>query len=516
MRTVVGLTTIPPRFCALHVALASLCRQTRPPDKVYLHVPWNYERFPGEVDIGLVLSVAGKYGVEVVRGEDYGPISKLFVLLLKEADPGANIVVCDDDHSYDPGWLAGLAAGIEGDPSSAFGYRGNVLGEGFSFGKSRIVHDVEARAEVDLVSAARGWIYKRSFFGDGCIAEWQALRRSHPFVFFNDDVWTSGMLARKGVRRVVLPLDAEWPRGEMLKDCLCWRDGQEADTDRQIRLFAGEWRRAVARMPEHTLAVSERDGKVSVYHGDSGRRGSGSRFYRHIPPLPVAFPSKCLFCSAVGERGRTMLKDVVGKFGKELFDYLLFVYDGSRGWEEQFPGCRFVHGRGQKWGLAMEHLTPDAVSGYGYVFLWDDDAELLGFDVAKYLDVVCRNGLEVSQPALTRDSCWSLAVGLQDPRGGVGRFTNFVESGFPVFTAAAWVKWRGMMSAGDAGWGSGWDLLAFSECGYERMGVVDCQPVRHPFPGKRHGGRDNMEDILGVMALKGRRLFSLYTFCGLT
>ncbi|OEL25007.1 hypothetical protein BAE44_0013977, partial [Dichanthelium oligosanthes] len=44
------------------------------------------------------------------------------------------------------------------------------------------------------------------------------------------------------------------------------------------------------------------------------------------------------------------------------------------------------------------------VAEYDYVFVWDEDIEVDAFDPVSYLDVVRREGLEVSQPALDRRS----------------------------------------------------------------------------------------------------------------
>ena len=63
-----------------------------------------------------------------------------------------------------------------------------------------------------------------------------------------------------------------------------------------------------------------------------------------------------------------------------------------------------VGARAVKWWFAKRFLHPDVVAGYEYVFLWDEDVEADAFDPVRYLDVVRREGLEVSQPALDRRS----------------------------------------------------------------------------------------------------------------
>lgn len=263
-------------------------------------------------------------------------------------------------------------------------------------------------------------------------------------------------------------------------------------------------------MPEHSLAVGEpSDGEARAFYDPRAKS-----FYRWIEPVPVAFPSKCLFAAPMAERGRERLREVVRRFGG-LFDYWLFVYDGSGGWREEFPGCRFLEGwKLRKWGYMKEYLHPAALVGYDYVFCWDDDLDLLDFDVVKYLETVCRNGLEVSQPALTEDSHRSWEICVRDPLYPVGRFTNFVEVMCPVFTRRAWGAWWRMLDPWTNGWGWGYDQLAFTECRYARMGVVDSQCVRHAMPVVS-GATSAPAEMAGLLALKGRRLFALYTYCGL-
>jgi hypothetical protein len=48
----------------------------------------------------------------------------------------------------------------------------------------------------------------------------------------------------------------------------------------------------------------------------------------------------------------------------------------------------------------------------------------------------------------------------------------------PAWTREGWLKWYPMLTP-DNPWGWGYDLAARSACGYERMGIVDCTPVRH-------------------------------------
>jgi len=94
------------------------------------------------------------------------------------------------------------------------------------------------------------------------------------------------------------------------------------------------------------------------------------------------------------------------QFPEAKFTVMLFHYDGEvDGWRDLEWSGRAIHVavRDQtKWWFAKRFLHPDVVAEYDYVFVWDEDIEVDAFDPVRYLDVVRREGLEVSQPALDR------------------------------------------------------------------------------------------------------------------
>jgi hypothetical protein len=185
---------------------------------------------------------------------------------------------------------------------------------------------------------------------------------------------------------------------------------------------------------------------------------------------------------ATSERHKKSVAKMVDRFGP-AFDISLFVWDGSQFDEPEFSSCRVIQRAGyNKWDFARELLPPEKCSHIECLFLWDDDLDVSQFDPEAFLSIMRENGLEVAQPALTRDSYISHPITLQHP--GVGRFTDFVEVMAPVWTAAAWAKWYKMLTPENP-WGWGYDLAARSACGFQRMGIIDCTPVRHTKPPTR-------------------------------
>ncbi|KAI9077954.1 hypothetical protein K1719_040083 [Acacia pycnantha] len=105
-----------------------------------------------------------------------------------------------------------------------------------------------------------------------------------------------------------------------------------------------------------------------------------------------------------------LLAVTVGIKQKDLFlasDFLvmLFHYDGfvdewkDFGWSTDQVIQVSVNNQ-SKWWFAKRFLHPDIVADYGYIFLWDEDLGVENFHPDKYVSIIKREGLEVSQPAL--------------------------------------------------------------------------------------------------------------------
>jgi hypothetical protein len=56
--------------------------------------------------------------------------------------------------------------------------------------------------------------------------------------------------------------------------------------------------------------------------------------------------------------------------------------------------------RQAKWWYAKRFLHPDIVDPYEYIFIWDEDLDVEHFDAEKYMELIKRHGLEISQPGL--------------------------------------------------------------------------------------------------------------------
>ncbi|TVU39555.1 hypothetical protein EJB05_12980, partial [Eragrostis curvula] len=214
---------------------------------------------------------------------------------------------------------------------------------------------------------------------------------------------------------------------------------------------------------------------------------------------------KSLLAVPVGIKNKAAVDKLVSKFAShdDQFAVMLFHYDGAvESWSDLAWSRRAVHvsapGQTKLW-FAKRFLHPDVVAEYEYVFLWDEDLEVDSFDPARYLAVVRREGLEVSQPALDRASeihHAHTARALDVNNGDVHRGAGWVEVMAPVFSRDAWrCAWRMVQNDLIHGWGLDYKL-GYCARGDRAVsvGVVDSEYVLHrgvPVLGDGDGGKDN-------------------------
>lgn len=243
-RLVVGLSVIPSRLNTINNILNSLNQQSRMPDKIYLYVPEFYKRFNMKSDLNAIKKQISEYSlVEIKTGEDYGPISKLFVLLEYETNNDAIIVTCDDDVIYHESWLAHLEKQSLKFPDSAVGYRGRIFGNDLNYKNAVSVVSTGLKKDsfVDLVTAVRGWAYRRKFFDLNYVKEWKETEKNHPYIFFNDDIWISGTLQKMNIKKIVFVNDSFNSKAKRLPAALTKMKNQMDKTNKHIRLFEKYW-----------------------------------------------------------------------------------------------------------------------------------------------------------------------------------------------------------------------------------------------------------------------------------
>lgn len=220
-------------------------------------------------------------------------------------------------------------------------------------------------------------------------------------------------------------------------------------------------------------------------------------------------PSKSLLAIPVGIKNKAAVDKLVSKFPAANFAVVLFHYDGAvEQWSDLEWSSRAVHvsALGQtKWWFAKRFLHPDVAAEYDYVFLWDEDVEVDNFDPLRYLEIVKKEGLEISQPALDRRSEIHHGITARVLRPGGGdvhrRFyraapgrgsqcdddstgppcTGWVEVMVPVFSRAAWrCTWYMVQNELVHAWGLDYKLGYCAQGDRTlKVGVVNSEYILH-------------------------------------
>ncbi|CAK9205358.1 unnamed protein product [Sphagnum troendelagicum] len=217
------------------------------------------------------------------------------------------------------------------------------------------------------------------------------------------------------------------------------------------------------------------------------------------PEEDLQHKPKYLLTLTVGLKQKGFVNQCVKKFSKE-WQILLFHYDGHvNEWDDLEWSASAIHvstHRQAKWWYAKRFLHPDIVDPYEYIFIWDEDLDVEHFDAEKYMELIKRHGLEISQPGLdpSQGLTWQMTKRLgnsevhketveqpgwcPDPHNPP--CAGFVEIMAPVFSRKAWrCIWYIIQNDLVHGWGLDFSLRRCVQMAHEKIGVVDAQWVRH-------------------------------------
>jgi len=212
----VTLTTLPSRIERMPLTIKSLLRQSVRPAAIRINIP--YESRREGVPYRIPEWLTRLRSVTIVRGEDYGPATKLIPTLLDSAQD-ARLLVVDDDRVYHPYFVEQMTARADAHPDAAVGASGwdapadridrptkllaTLLGRAPAPIKCTRVRGVR---EVDIVQGLSGYVVQPRFFDLDAIVDYT---QAPPAAFFVDDVWISAHCrARKlvcGGRRTNFP-----------------------------------------------------------------------------------------------------------------------------------------------------------------------------------------------------------------------------------------------------------------------------------------------------------------------
>ena len=96
----VSMSTIPSRIEKISEIIDNLNKQTLKPEKIYLNIPYKYQRFPDQTINEKDLIKLNYKNLEINRCEDFGPGTKIMGSIEKVRNYDC-VILLDDDHLYD-------------------------------------------------------------------------------------------------------------------------------------------------------------------------------------------------------------------------------------------------------------------------------------------------------------------------------------------------------------------------------------------------------------------------------
>jgi len=116
----VSISTIPQRLKNLNESVQSLLKQTQKPDKIFINIPYKYERFNEVIEDNQIPKFDNKI-VEITRCEDCGPGTKLLGSLDK-FEKNSLVILADDDHFYEDYMIEKFFYFYSKEPNNAYSF----------------------------------------------------------------------------------------------------------------------------------------------------------------------------------------------------------------------------------------------------------------------------------------------------------------------------------------------------------------------------------------------------------
>ena len=123
----VSISTIPQRIKNLNESVKSLLNQTKKPDKIFINIPFKYERFTDVVKDDQIPKFDNNI-IEITRCEDCGPATKLLGSLNK-LKKNSLVILADDDHIYENFMIEKFFHFYSKAPNNAYSFYVHPLGK---------------------------------------------------------------------------------------------------------------------------------------------------------------------------------------------------------------------------------------------------------------------------------------------------------------------------------------------------------------------------------------------------
>ncbi len=184
-RIIASFSTLPERIANLEPMLRSLLEQTRPPDEIVLALPRFSIRQRKEYVVPAYLQKIPR--LRILRCEtDWGPATKFIPVIQEELAAGRGdtlIMVVDDDRIYPRDAV-----------ETYLHYHAQLPEAALCFQPKRVA----------VITGTASYLVQPRFF-DSALWDYSGSPTS---AFYMDDIWISGCLDRRGVKKYVVPASA--------------------------------------------------------------------------------------------------------------------------------------------------------------------------------------------------------------------------------------------------------------------------------------------------------------------
>jgi hypothetical protein len=243
-RVIVSLSTVPGRINNLRPTIRSLLKQTRPPDEIILAVP----EFSIREERPYVVPeyVLGFPGLRLLRSQkDWGPATKFIPVIQQELEAGREdtlMMVVDDDRIYPRDALAAYLHYSAQLGEAALCFRGAAMPRSLDWRNATMIKGNELRepCSVAVITGCGSILIQPRFFDESL---WD-YSKAPPAAFYMDDIWISGWLARRDVKRYVVPTSIMMRSVWRQRRTLSLHDvpnGRQHNNNETIAFFADAW-----------------------------------------------------------------------------------------------------------------------------------------------------------------------------------------------------------------------------------------------------------------------------------
>ena len=198
---IVCFTTIPSRIkISIKNVHKVISKQTRKPDRIILFLPLYSIKEKCKYIIPEYT-----YDIEIIRCEDYGPGTKLYPIIFEDMGMNTQIITIDDDINYEANCFEMLEKYSNLYPRRGFTGSGWIAGDNIfnCFGR---VRNNSTLKQVDIIQGYSSCIYRKWMLKDDIISKLTTLHSKDCYnMFKNDDIWISGYLDSKNIRKFVVP-----------------------------------------------------------------------------------------------------------------------------------------------------------------------------------------------------------------------------------------------------------------------------------------------------------------------